>query len=136
MTDQKEFRRACYEAARRTRGQVTRFVPSEVARNFETGEIAFDHRTVAVLWTQDGDEGGSREILGIADAFITFGTITFVDEPGLLAVLGELLPGHRLYSRAELEAPIDLTAPRWRNHYDAQYWKPDCLGKVLFSCWD
>ncbi|OXM51415.1 hypothetical protein [Amycolatopsis alba] len=136
MTDPKEFRRACHEAARRTRGQVVRFVPGDQGRNFDTGEIAYPHRTVAVVWTQDGDEDGRHEILGIADAFITFGTITFVDEPGLLAVLGELLPGHRLYSRAELEAPIDPTAPRWKNHYDVKYWRPDCLGQVLFSCWD
>lgn len=136
MRDEKEFRKACWEAARRTRGQVARFVPSDVGRNFETGEITYDHRTAAVVWTQDWDEDGRHEILGIADAFITFGTITFVDEPGLLAVLGELLPRHRLYSRAELEAPIDLTAPRWKNHYVAKHWRPDSLGKILFSCWD
>ncbi|MGY6656992.1 hypothetical protein ACXIZN_33010 [Amycolatopsis sp. TRM77291] len=134
--DKKEFRKVCYEAARRTRGRITRFVPCEVARNFETGEIAYDHRTVAVLWTQEWDEGGRWEIFGIADASISFGTITFVDEPGLLVVLRELLPEHRTYSRAELEAPIDITAPRWKNHYDVQYWRPDCIGEVLFSCWD
>ncbi|WP_394360886.1 hypothetical protein [Amycolatopsis sp. SB7-3] len=132
----KEFRKVCYEAARRTRGQVVRFVPGEVARNFETGEIAYGHRTVAVLWTQDWDEGGRREIVGIADASIGYGSITFVDEPGLLAVLRELLPEHRLYSRAELEAPIDITEPRWKNHYDVQCWRPDFIGEVLFNCWD
>ncbi|HET6287996.1 MAG TPA: hypothetical protein VFG15_14750 [Amycolatopsis sp.] len=46
---------------------------------------------------------------------MSYGPITFVDEPGLLAVLRELLPEFRLYTRAEL---------------DAQYWRPDCLGKV------
>ncbi|AGM02689.1 hypothetical protein AORI_0100 [Amycolatopsis keratiniphila] len=136
MMEAKEFRKVCYEAARRTRGQVVRFVPGDVARNFQTGEIAYEHRTVAVLWTQDWDEGGRREIVGIADASIGYGSITFVDEPGLLAVLRELLPGYRLFTRAELEAPIDITAPRWKNHYDVQHWRPDFIGEVLFNCWD
>ncbi|MEU3763806.1 hypothetical protein AB0E55_02010 [Amycolatopsis keratiniphila] len=41
-----------------------------------------------------------------------------------------------MFTRAELEAPIDITAPRWKNHYDVQRWRPDFLGEVLFSCWD
>ncbi|MFD6065886.1 hypothetical protein [Amycolatopsis lurida] len=58
MLEEKEFRKVCYEAARRTRGQVARFVPCEAGRNFDTGEIAYDHRTVAVVWTQEWDEDG------------------------------------------------------------------------------
>ncbi|MFC3450468.1 hypothetical protein [Amycolatopsis speibonae] len=132
MNDLREFRRACYEAARRTRGQVTRLVPG----NFDQAEIAYRHRTAAVLWTQEWDEAGRHEILGIAEAPVGYGSITFVDEPGLLAVLGELLPGHRLYTRAELDAPIDLSAPPWVNDREARYWRPGNLGEALFNFWD
>ncbi|MEU3621391.1 hypothetical protein [Amycolatopsis coloradensis] len=134
--DQKEFRKACYEAARRTRGQIARFLPYQQPGNFEQAEIVYPHRTAAVLWTQDWDEGGRHEIFGIAEAPVGFGSITFVDEPGLLAVLGELLRGHRLYTRAELEAPIDLTAPPWVDYREARFWRPDNLGEALFNCWD
>lgn len=134
VRDLKEFRGACYEAARRTRGQVTGFVP--MAGNFETGEIAYRHRTAAVLWTQEWNEDGRQEILGIAEAPVRYGSVTFVDEPGLLAVLGELLPGFRLYTRAELETPLDLSVPPWVNDPDARYWRPDVLGNALFNWWD
>ncbi|MFJ8910497.1 hypothetical protein [Amycolatopsis sp. NPDC102389] len=133
--EEKEFRRACYEAARRTRGRVTRFRSYQEPGNFEQAEIAYPHRTAAVLWAQEWD-GRRCEIFGIAEAPVNYGSITFVDEPGLLAVLRELLPGHRLYTRAELEAPIDLTAPPWVNDREARYWRPENLGEVIFNCWD
>jgi hypothetical protein len=136
VTEEKEFRRACYEAARRTRGQVAGFVPCEACRNFDQGDIAYPHRTAAVLWTQEWDEGRRWEILGIAEAPVRYGPITFVDEPGLLAVLGELLPEFRLYTRSELETPLDLSTSPWANDREARSWRPDNLGQALFNFWD
>ena len=136
MRDLKEFRKACYEAARRTRGQVTGFVSYEAGQNFDQGEIAYRHRTASVMWTQSWLEGDRREILGIAESPVGWGSMTFVDEPGLLAVLGELLPGFRRYTRSELETPIDLSAPPWVDDYDAKYWRPEHLGDYLFNYWD
>ncbi|MEV6905447.1 hypothetical protein [Amycolatopsis sp. NPDC051071] len=135
MRDEKEFRKACYEAARRTRGRVTGFVSYQTGPNFDQGEIAYRHRTAAVLWTWELD-GEVRNGLGIAEAPVSWGSTTFVDEPGLLAVLGELLPGYRLYARAELEQPIDLSTPPWVSNYHAKHWRPDTLGEALFNFWD
>ncbi|MFD5243311.1 hypothetical protein ACFWIW_02145 [Amycolatopsis sp. NPDC058340] len=135
MRDEKEFRRACYEAARRTRGRVAGFVSYKTGSNFDQCEIVYRHRTAAVLWAWDLD-GAVRNGLGIAESPVSWGSITFVDEPGLLAVLGELLPEFRLHTRAELEQPIDLSVPPWVNNGHAQSWRPDSLGEALFNYWD
>ncbi|MER7858327.1 hypothetical protein ABTX61_04435 [Amycolatopsis japonica] len=134
--DQKEFRRACYEAARRTAGAVKEFQHSYYAPNFDQCHIAYPHRTVAVLWTRDWGRNATWHGLGIAATPVEFGSLTFVDEPGLLAVLKELLPACRVFARAELEGPLDQAEWPWVDEDDVRYWRPDNLGEALFNYWD
>ncbi|MFK0249358.1 hypothetical protein ACIQUM_32065 [Amycolatopsis azurea] len=134
--DQKEFRRACYEAARRTDGQVKEFRYSGYSPNFDQAHIVYRHRTVAVLSTRDWSVGTTWQGLAIAATPVDYGSLTFVDEPGLLAVLKELLPACRFFTRAELLGPLDLAAWPWVDEDDVRYWRPDNLGQALFNFWD
>lgn len=54
MTDVRDFRHACYSAARRTGGTVIEFrLADDVTPNFHQGLIAYRERTVAVACTRD-----------------------------------------------------------------------------------
>ncbi|WP_236725499.1 hypothetical protein [Amycolatopsis orientalis] len=134
--DQKNFRRACYEAARRTDGHVTEFRSSNYSPNFDQGYLAYRHRTVAVLWTRDWSANATWHGIGIASTPVEFGSLRFVDEPGLLAVLKELLPVCRIFTCAELHGPLDLAAWPWVDEDDVRYWRPENLGEALFNFWD
>ncbi|MFI0800089.1 hypothetical protein SAMN04489729_4849 [Amycolatopsis lurida] len=134
--DQKEFRKACYEAARRTDGQVTEFLPSERGQNYEQCGIAYRHRTVAVLWTREWREGAKWDGIALAESPAWFGSPSFVDEPGLLAVLAELLPRARMFTRAELEGPLDLAVWPWISERKVRTHRPGNLGEALFNFWD
>ncbi|MBB5854212.1 hypothetical protein ACFQ05_12955 [Amycolatopsis umgeniensis] len=144
MTEEKEFRGACYEAARRTGGRVAGFVPWATEGNFDQGHLIHGERTVAVLWTRawydhksKWDVPGKRwDGLAIAEAPVAYGSIAFADLPELLAVLGELLPGVQPLTFAQLQGELDLAEWPWIQPGDMKYWKPESLGQALFNHWD
>lgn len=109
---------------------------SNYAPNFDQGHIAYRHRTVAVLWTRDWGDCAKWHGLGIAATPVEFGSLDFIDEPGLLAVLKELLPACRIFTRAELQGSLNLAAWPWIDEDDVRYWRPDNLGEALFNWWD
>ncbi|GIJ50944.1 hypothetical protein Val02_78300 [Virgisporangium aliadipatigenens] len=137
MTDLKAFRRACYEAARQTGGELTEFrISDHPTPNFHQAIITYSHRNVAVVCARDAP------LLALAvPRVIEFtpareaGPLTFVDVPDLVAVL-RTAPGFRLLTVTELVGPID--AAKWPriSQYDMRYRQPQTLGEGLFNYWD
>lgn len=135
--DQRTFRRACYELARRSDGTVSEFrLAAGVGPNFDQGVITYRDRTVAVVWVRNSmlfavaqprviDTIGARET----------GPLTFVDEPDLVAILADL-PGVRVLTKAELDSAFDATCWPDIAHSDIQYWRPSTVGEALFNYWD
>jgi hypothetical protein len=137
VTDVKAFRRACYEAARRTSGELAEFrISDEPTPNFHQAIIAHPDGNVAVVCVRD------TPLLALAvPRVIDFtpardaGPLTFVDRPDLAAAL-EATPGFRLLTATELNGPIDTAKWPRINRYDMRFWQPRTLGEALFNYWD
>ncbi|MGK5550155.1 hypothetical protein ACSNOI_00940 [Actinomadura kijaniata] len=134
----REFRRACYTAARRTGGKVVEFrLATGATPNFHQGLIAYLDHTVAVVCARDLAilAIAMPRIIDFADGIREWGPLTFVDVPALADALAEL-PGFRVLTSSELNGPFD--AASWPHVLpdDIAYWKPDTLGEALFNYWD
>lgn len=131
MRDLKEFRRACYEAARRTRGRVTDFQYSD----FDECVIVYRDRTVAIMCNRDGVLAITEpRSIDFSEGWVDGNPLTYLDEPELVAVLAGQ-PGFRVLTRAELLGPPDAEA--WGiSAYDLKCWRPATLGDALFNFWD
>jgi hypothetical protein len=137
VTDLKAFRRACYEAARRTGGDLTEFrIVDEPTPNFHQAIVTYSSRNVAVVCVRDAP------LLALAVPRVIGFTpgreadpLTFVDVPDLAAAL-EAEPGFHLLTTTELGGPID--AVKWPRicQSDMRYWQPRTLGEGLFNYWD
>lgn len=139
MIEGREFRRACYTAARDTGGRIIEFrIADYVTPNFHEGIIGYRDRTVAVVCTRDSDVMAVAEprnidfVRGIVDA----SPLTFVDAPELAAAVAVLLPGVQVLTPAELNG--SFTPAAWPHvlAYDIKYWQPATLGEALFNYWD
>lgn len=134
MTDLPGFRRACYEAARRTGGRIVEFrLADGVTPNFHQGVLDHDGRHRSIVCTTDRPE----PVVAVAKPRATgeMGRLTFVEAPELVAVLAEF-PEFRVLTPAELAAPFD--ARTWPGYHpaDLKYWAPADLGDALFNYWD
>ncbi|MCA2212587.1 hypothetical protein [Jidongwangia harbinensis] len=137
MTDLKAFRRACYEAARRSGGELTEFrISDKPTPNFHQAIIAYPGRDVAAVSVRD------TPLLALAVPRIIDPTparkadpLTFVNVPDLAAVL-TLAPGFRLLATTELDGPVDVAEWPQINRHDMRYWQPQTLGEALFNYWD
>ncbi|SDH90540.1 hypothetical protein SAMN05192558_103381 [Actinokineospora alba] len=130
--DRRGFRTACHEAAHQTGGRVIEFRFSDcVAPNFHQGVIAYQDHLIAAVCSRD------LPLAAVAEPRITDGAdsgpLTFLDAPGLLAVLADR---YQVLTTAELNGPLD--ASLWPNldARDIKYWKPHTLGEALFNYWD
>ncbi|WP_067830849.1 hypothetical protein [Actinomadura kijaniata] len=138
MMSVREFRRACYTAARRTGGKVVEFrLAKGVAPNFHQGLIAYRDRTVAVVCARDLAVLAVAEprIIDFAADGAESGPLTFVEVPALAAALVEE-PGLRVLTPSELNGPFDAASWPHVLSNDITYWKPATLGEALFNYWD
>ena len=140
MVHVREFRRACYEAARRTGGSVSefRFCAGMVTPNFDQGVITYRDRTIGVFCARES----GVPLLAVAKPRVITGPdvsesgpLTFVEAHEVIGVLAEF-PGFRVLTPAELDGPVDLSAWPHLFPYDLRYWRPETLGEALFNYWD
>ena len=139
MADVRDFRRACYTAARRTGGEVVEFrLADGVTPNFHQGLIAYRDDTVAVACTRDAAVLALAEprTINFGDGVGEWGPLTFVDAPELVAVLAALLPAWQVLTSSELSGPFDATAWPHVLPTDIKYRRPGNLGEALFNYWD
>lgn len=137
MTDLKAFRRACYDAARRTGGQLAELrISGQPSPNFHQGIIAYADRTVAVVCLRD------TPLLAVSvPRVIEFmpvretGPLAFIDLPDLTAALAQSA-GFRLLTAKELDSRFDLAKWPQISQHDMRYWQPQTLGEALFNYWD
>jgi hypothetical protein len=138
VTVLRNFRRACYEAARRTGGTVTEFrLAADVTPNFHQGVIVYRDHTVAVVCARNSALLAVAEprINDVVDGVGDSGPLTFVDTPSLVAVLAEQ-PGFRVLTATELNGTFDAAAWPEVLASDIKYWRPGNLGEALFNYWD
>jgi hypothetical protein len=137
VTDLKAFRHACYEAARRTGGELTEFrISDEPTPNFHQAVIAYADRTVAVVCVRDTPLLALAVPRTIAFTPTRESTpLTFLDLPDLAAALA-LAAEFRLLTTAELDRPVDISQWPRINRHDLRYWQPQTLGEYLFNYWD
>jgi hypothetical protein len=131
VTTPGEFRALCFEAARRTGGQVVRWSVPEVTPNFHEVHLQHvDHRgTVVVLWTPEGDVALTASVEPLPP-------IEFVDDAALMAVLAELSSDIRVWAKAQLDRPFRAVEWPGLDAHDVRYWRPQRVGDVLFNWWD
>jgi hypothetical protein len=137
VTDVKAFRRACYEAPRRTCGELTEFrISDEPTPRFHQGIIAYADRTVAVACVRD-----TPLLAAAVPRVIEFtparesSPLTFVDLPDLAAALAQAAD-LRLLSANGLDGPIHMAKRPRISPHDLRYWQPQTLGEALFHYWD
>lgn len=137
MVDVREFKRACYAAARATGGRVIEFrIVDQVAPSFHQGIVAYREREVAVVCKRDSAILAIAEPRNLlADGVQEAGPLRWVDEPALAAALAEQHGFHVLGS-SELEGPFDPAAWPGVLPRDIAYWRPGTLGEALFNYWD
>lgn len=136
MTDVKAFRRACYEAARRTGGELTEFrICNEPTPNFHQGIIAYKDRSIAAVCVRD------TPLLAVAVPRIIelapereSSPLTFLEHRELAAALAQA-PGFRLLTAEALNGPVDLANWPQISRHDLRYWQPQTLGECLFNYW-
>jgi len=125
VADVREFRRFCYESARRTGGRVVEFRIAEWCHTeLPPGIIDYGDHRLSVVCTRDRTEpvvavAEPREIDGNA---VTAGSLTFIDAPELVAVLAEH-PAFQVLTPADLARPFD--AKTWPGYYPG---RPQVLG--------
>ncbi|WP_410647227.1 hypothetical protein [Amycolatopsis sp. cmx-4-54] len=107
----RDFRRACHEAARSTGGRALEFQCAVYPLNFDQAVVAYHDRTVVVL-RQEWNLLAAAEYEPTGNeyfrSFVPYGRPSFVDEPELLMVVSQMLPGTKVFSRAGLEGPLVL----------------------------
>jgi hypothetical protein len=138
MTVLRDFRRTCYEVARRTGGRVIEFrLADGVTPNFHQGVIAYRDHTLAVVCVRDSALLAVAEprIIEFVDGVMEAGPLTFVDAPQLVAVMAEL-QGFQVLIPTELNCPFDAAVWSEVPASDIKYWRPGNLGEALFNYWD
>ncbi|WP_036509510.1 hypothetical protein [Nocardia aobensis] len=138
MTELRAFRRACYDAARRTGGTVVEFrVADGVTPNFHQGIIAYGDQQVAVVAVRHSTMLAVAEprTIDCADGVTESGPMVFVDAPELVGALATS-PGFTVLTAADLNGPFVATAWPDIERSDIEYWKPHTLGEALFNYWD
>ena len=131
--DVRAFTAVCHHAARAIGATVTGVAPARVAPSFHAVDIAEAGHAVAVL-------------RHVTVPFIAFArpraggdaTLTFVNHPGLAAVLADLTDARAL-TVDQLGTPLsqaDLSALDRVEHDQIGYWKPATVGELLFHFWD
>jgi hypothetical protein len=138
MTDLRELRRACHEAARRTGGRIVEFrIADGVTPNFHQGVLDYGDHRLSIVCTRDRREPvvAVAEPRAIDGTAVSAGPLTFVDAPDLVAVLAEFA-AFQVLTPADLAGPFD--ARTWPGYHpaDLKYWAPVDLGEVLFNYWD
>jgi hypothetical protein len=138
MTSLREFRQACYEAARHTGGRIVEFrIADGVTPNFHQGVLDYGGRRLSVVCTRDRIKPAMAvaEPRAIDGTVTSSGPLTFVEAPELVAVLAEF-PAFQVLTPADLAGPFD--ARTWPGYHptDLKYWAPADLGEVLFNYWD
>ncbi|MEU9686003.1 hypothetical protein [Amycolatopsis japonica] len=135
----REFRRACHEAARSTGGRALEFQRAVYPLNFDQALVAYDDRAIVVLrqeWNllaaAEHQPTGNEYFL----SFVPYGRPSFIDEPELLMIVSQILPGTKVFSRADLEGPLVLEEWPHMSPSDVKHWKPENLGEALFNDWD
>ncbi|MDW3850575.1 hypothetical protein NMK34_28575 [Micromonospora sp. BRA006-A] len=131
--DVRAFTAVCHHAARALGATVTGVTPAGVTPSFHTVDIAAARHHVAVL-------------RHVTVPFIAFArpraggdaTVTFVDRPGLAAVLDTLTDARSL-TADQLGIPLsqaDLSALDRAEQDQIGYWAPATVGELLFNFWD
>ncbi|MFC4852960.1 hypothetical protein [Actinophytocola glycyrrhizae] len=137
MLDVREFRAACHAAARRTAGSLVEFrLARRATPSFHQGVIAYRDKTVAVVCDRNAPLTAiaqPRVIEGV-DA-LDSGPLTFLDIPGLHGALETIL-GHRVLTKADLNAPFQQADWPHIAATDIKYWRPTTVGEALFNFWD
>jgi hypothetical protein len=134
QADARSFLTACYKAARRSGGKLTRINQAGVTPDFHTVVISYDSEEFAVLrhiqlpllaLARPQDSASAR-------------TPAFTDYPPLADALTEIT-GMQVLTAAELHTPLartDLSQLSQAEHQQISYWKPATLGDLLFNFWD
>lgn len=138
MTDLREFRRACHEAARRTGGRIVELrIADGVTPNFHQGVVDYGGRRLSIVCTVDRTEPvvAVAEPRAIDATAVDVGPLTFVDAPELVTALAEF-PAFRVLVPADLAGPFDVRTWPGCHPADLKFWSPADLGEVLFNYWD
>lgn len=131
--DVRAFTAVCHHAARAIGGTVTGVTPAGVTPSFHTVDIAAARHHVAVLRHVTVPFIAFARPRGGDDA-----TVTFVDHPGLAAVL-DTLTDAQVLPADELQTPLsqaDLTALDRVELDQIRYWTPATVGELMFNFWD
>ncbi|WP_435151543.1 hypothetical protein [Micromonospora aurantiaca (nom. illeg.)] len=137
--DVRAFTAVCHHAARALGATIAGVTPAGVTPSFHTVDIAAARHHVAVL-------RHVTVLRHVAVPFIAFArpraggdaTVTFVDHPGLAAVLATLTDA-RVLTVDRLGMPLsqaDLSALDRAEHDQIGYWTPATVGELLFNFWD
>lgn len=129
------FRAHCHEAAHSLGGRVLSTEPPlrGIESNFARTIIHLPAGPIAVL-------------LNAYDPIIAFsdtssdcnGRLRFLSAPALMDVFGRF-GAYRVLDAWELSQPLDAVSCRQLSAVELEqieYWKPQCLGEVLFNFWD
>lgn len=129
VTTPKEFLTCCFEAARRTDGEVGNW--SSHFDNYHVVVIGYrDHRgTIAVLWTETGD-------LALSFSPEPLPPVEFADDAALMGVFADLSSDYRVWRKAELERPFDPAHWPLLDPDSVRYYRPERVGDVVFNHWE
>lgn len=126
------FKEAVHAAARSAGASLIRTVPGDgVTPNFHQADVQLGGRELSILCNR------AFPIVAVVECPIVNGEMQPVDLPNLTDPMAE--NGYEVVFAAELAraiAPDDLQALSDSERDQAKYWKPKCIGQVVFNWWD
>ena len=133
-TDPRAFATICHEVARAAGGTARAIKRPGLTPNFHSAVIVRGGEQVMLL--------GHQHVPFLATAAPASGTgpVTFIDDPGIHAVLNmNPPPAFRLLTLAELQTPLNLVDCSALDRAELEqitYWKPATAGELIFNYWD
>ena len=129
--DPRSFARACHAAARAESGEIERFEPARVSRNYHRAIFRLRDAAIAVLCN------AHFPWIAFAEASDNL-LLRFKEATPLAAWIEDAMPCE-VVSLSSLEAPPDAglladLSPVERQ--EIRYWRPQRLGDIIFNFWD
>jgi hypothetical protein len=132
-TDFPRFKSDCYTIAMSLNGRIDSFTPPQGVANFGYAVITLQNRTIAVLLN------AHHPIIAFAQPFAEVDhQIQFLDAPDLaenFRAIGAYIVTDCITLASELtsEASSTLSAAELG---EVKYWRPRCIGELVFNYWD
>jgi hypothetical protein len=133
QSDFSRFKSDCYEIARSTGARVRAVTFPQGTNSFGYAILAFDEQSIAVLLN------AHYPLIAFPESFVPDQHPNAFVDHAALATAFKTLGAYTVPSRDELESSVSAEACQELSPAElseVKYWRPRCIGEVIFNFWD